>query len=137
MPPLSALFRGINTAFFRSAWHDRNAIFMDDITLSKAADIAWQTHTRAAIELHDRRAILRQGGKTLYAAILSPVDAEFSSADATAPPPNAPNPGVHKLLIHLHAAGSVRISVLFDIAHPDKPFSAQNLEHWVADSPVR
>ena len=116
--------------------HSR-VLVIDEISLNQPAQITWQMHTRAEIQLHGRQAILRQGGKTLYARLLSPPDATFSSADAKAPPPNAANPGVRKLMVRLHADGPVRLTVLFDIANPDKPLYPQDLEQWVEDSPVR
>jgi hypothetical protein len=112
-------------------------LLMDEISLNQPADITWQIHTHAQIKLHGREAVLTQGGKALYAHLLSPPDAKFEMADATAPPPNHPNTGVRKLLVQVHTQGPVRITVLFDITNTEKQLYPQDIEQWAEDSPVR
>ena len=114
-----------------------SVLVMDEISLHVPSDIVWQMHTRASVELHDQQAILRLGGQTLYARLLSPPGATFTVSDADAPPPNAKNPGVRVLKVHVRTQGPVRISVLFDIAKEKLPLFPQDLQQWVDRSPVR
>ncbi|HEY1685834.1 MAG TPA: heparinase II/III family protein [Tepidisphaeraceae bacterium] len=112
-------------------------LVMDEISLHQPANIVWQMHTRATIDVDGRRAVLHQGGKTLYARILSPAGATFAVTNATAPPPNNPNVGIRKLTVHLHTQGPVRLSILFDIHDSQESMYPQDLEQWVEDSPVK
>jgi len=85
----------------------------DTIEAPSPISVRWQVHTRAAVTLNGRRATLLLKGKTLYAQILQPADAVFSTESAEQSPPQNPNKGVAKLVIDLGAnVTSTQIDVL-------------------------
>lgn len=114
----------------------QRVLIMDEISLTQPADITWQMHTHATIEVDKQHAVLTQKGKTLYARLLSPPGAVFTVTSADAPPPNHANRGVQKLVVQLHSQGPVRISILFDVKKTNEMMYPQDLEDWVEKSPV-
>lgn len=97
-------------------------LVQDEIDGLRGAEVAWQVHTQAQIELHGKRAVLRQGKETLQAQIVAPVDAEFRVEDVHLPAPQRPMPDVRKLVIRQNACqGSYSLAVLFS---PDEAGNA-------------
>ncbi len=91
----------------------RSLLVQDEVQTAEPVTYRWQVHTRAEIELDGAQATLRRNGKTLTARILSPEGARFAIGDASAPPPQNPNKGVHRLEVHLPGKTSdVRVTVL-------------------------
>lgn len=96
----------------------RCVVVQDEIEGTAGAEITWQMHTRAKIELKGDRAVLAQGGEVLTARILSPGGAAFVTEPATAPPPQRQQPDVTRLAVRLPGdEGMIRLVVLFA---PDK-----------------
>jgi hypothetical protein len=91
----------------------RDVLVQDEIQLRKNDQVAWTMHTRAAVELRGRTAILRQNGKTLTARLLYPPGVAFSLEPATAPPPQNRNDGVSRLMIRFRAVEPTHVAVLF------------------------
>lgn len=60
----------------------RDVLVQDEFELADPAEIIWNFHTAAQIELKGKSAILTQNGKKLYAKIISPVNAKFEIANA-------------------------------------------------------
>lgn len=82
----------------------RRLLVQDEVTARSPVEIKWQMHTRAVVEINRvdaRRAVLTQGGEELEARILSPMDARFDVEAAAAPPPQAQQPDVRKLIVRL------------------------------------
>jgi hypothetical protein len=77
---------------------DRDTVVLQDEF--EGGDYASGFLTRALVELHGSSAVLRQGGETLQVRIVAPPDARLELVPASATPPESPNPGVHKLLVH-------------------------------------
>jgi len=91
----------------------RWVIVQDEVEGTGGAEIAWQMHTGAKIELKGDRAVLRQGGRILTARILSPSGVAFAAEPAKAPPPQRQQPDVRKLVVRLAGAeGLIRLAVL-------------------------
>lgn len=98
----------------------------DEITCRKPSDIWSYLHTEAEVRLSadKRRATLKQDGKSLLVDLLSPEGAGFQVLPAE-PGPASPKPakqasnkGRSKLAIHLSAAKSASIKVVFSLPPP-------------------
>lgn len=88
-------------------------LVQDELEVSKSTDVIWTMHTHAKVAVAGSRAILRQGGKTLEARILSPASAQFSFEEVNLPLPQRPTKGLGKLLIRLPKQdGALQIAVL-------------------------
>jgi hypothetical protein len=100
----------------------RRVVVQDELEGTAGTKITWQVHTRAKIELSGDRAVLRQGGRTMTARILSPGGAAFASEPADAPPPQRQQPDVTKLVVRLAGdEGLIRLAVVFDPAADTAP----------------
>lgn len=92
----------------------RQVLIQDEIEQPAGSQITWQMHTRATIRLDGPRAVLSQGGKRLVARILAPSGAIFATGAAQAPPPQAQQPDVTKLIVNLPgSAERIRLAILF------------------------
>jgi hypothetical protein len=92
----------------------RSVLVQDEIEGTAGAEITWQMHTPAKIELNGDRTVLKQGDRVLRAQILSPGGAVFTTEPAKAPPPQRQQPEVTKLVVRLAGnEGLVRLAVLF------------------------
>jgi hypothetical protein len=77
-------------------------VFIRDLLESEQpVEALWGMLTDAEVSLNGQTADLQKGGWTLSAEILSPRHAVFDIVQATVPPPQAPNPGVKKLVVRL------------------------------------
>jgi len=108
-----------------------NVLVEDEIQGDVPRELYWFMHTPASIKLKGSQAVLSLKGKKLYAHILRPPEAVFTSMPST-PLPGSPNParqaaneGISVLTIHLTNIAKTRISVLFtpDAGAVDKPIS--------------
>jgi hypothetical protein len=91
----------------------RQVLVQDEIEGAAGAEIAWQVHTRAKIELDGDRAALSQRGEKLLARILSPPGARFTTESANPPRPEAQQPDVTKLVVKLPGSdAAVRLAIL-------------------------
>lgn len=100
----------------------RSVLVQDEIKGAKAAQIQWQVHTRAKIEIDGPRAALYQGGRTLCARIVAPEGAKFGIESANPPPPEGQQPDVRKLVVQLTGPrDALRLAVLFAPAAEDEP----------------
>lgn len=131
---LGQAYKGKLTSWNRGvALIDKQRVLVqDEIAPTAPVDVVWNFHTLAAVEIakDGRSATLTQGSATLTARILSPAAAQFSTASAQAPPPNAANPGITNLVVRLAKQSNAEtIAVVFtkagDKASPIvKPLSA-------------
>jgi hypothetical protein len=107
----------------------------DEVDANRSVKVQWNLHTTAGITLSDdkRSAELTQGGKSLSAKILSPVDAKFDIIGAGAAKPQNPNKGMSNLTVSLpKKVMSTRIIVVLaakDIAGDVNDVAP--LEEWV------
>jgi hypothetical protein len=88
---VNRLYRGI-----RLVDQNRGILIQDEYSLKSEYNCKWGMTTEATIKIVDsKNATLTKGGKTLYAKILSPSNAEFS-IESTAPPklPPGQNPNI-------------------------------------------
>ena len=77
-------------------------VFVHDVLSSEQpVEALWGMLTDAEVSLNGQTAELQKNGWTLSAEILSPRHAVFDIVSAAAPPPQAPNPGVKKLVVRL------------------------------------
>ena len=98
----------------------RHVIIADEISPNVAADIVWQMHTRARVEIEGSRASLELKGKRLFLQILKPQGANFELASAEVAWPQNMNLGIRKLVIRLvQLATPVWLAVAFS---PDADF---------------
>lgn len=105
--PKSRLLRGI------ALLQRQNVVLQDTLRLETPAEVVWQMHTEAEVELHPRSATLRDGGETLTVQLLEPGNAVLDVASAEAPPPETQQPTIHKLEIRISAPpGESRIVVV-------------------------
>jgi len=113
---LSAAYRGQATKVRRGiALIDRRQVLVqDEIEGTAGSEITWQMHTRAEIQVDGPRAVLSQSGKKLLARLVSPAGAVFTTAAASAPPPQAQQPDVTKLTVKLRGSEKpLRLAILF------------------------
>lgn len=96
-----------------------NVLVEDEIQARAPAELYWFMHTPASIRVNGRSAILTLHKKHLYARILSPSDAVFTTMKA-APLPSSPHParqavnkGISKLTIKMKNVETTRLTVLF------------------------
>jgi hypothetical protein len=116
----------------------RDVLVQDEISLAKTVQVAWTMHTRAAVELRGRTAVLQQNGKTMTATLLYPPGAQFTLEPATAPPPQNRNEGVSRLTVRVRATESTHVAVLFtpgEAAPKDVP-KLQPVSRW-KNAPTR
>ena len=116
----------------------KQVLVEDEIEGADGHQIVWQMHTRAKIELDGARAVLRQGGQTLVARILSPPDAEFAIAPANPPPPQRQQPEVSRLTVRLTGARKpIRLAVLLVPGEPadSEPPPVVPLSQWQGAKP--
>jgi hypothetical protein len=92
-------------------------IVQDTVRAPNPVSVRWQVHTNATVALDGRRATLTLKGKTLYAQVLQPAAAQFSTQSAAQEPPQNANKGVTKLVIDLGEVTSTQIVVQFS-THP-------------------
>lgn len=94
----------------------RRVLVQDEIELSKSAEVVWNFHTPATVQIDPDgiAATLKLDDKQLRARILWPTGARFDVIAANPPPPQRQNPGVSNLIIRVGGvAGAQRIAVLF------------------------
>ncbi len=98
----------------------RQVLVQDELEGTAGSQITWQMHTRAGIKVEGSRAVLSQGGKRLAARLLSPSQAVFGTEAADAPPPQAQQPDVTKLVVKIPGSEKpVRVAVLFAVEGGD------------------
>lgn len=90
----------------------RRALLVEDVVETVApAQLEWRAHTPAQVELHGESALLRQGGKTMRATILSPQGAVFCSEPALTTPPQRPIEGITRLMVRLENTSRARFRI--------------------------
>jgi hypothetical protein len=77
------------------------AFLQDMLETEQPVEAYWGMLTDADVSLNGQSAELQKNGWTVSAEIISPRHAVFDLASASAPPPQAPNPGVKKLVVRL------------------------------------
>jgi hypothetical protein len=111
----------------------RDVLVQDELQLARRAEVAWQMHTRAEVELRGDRALLRASDQVLEARVLAPGGARFEVRPAAAPSPQGQQPDVRVLMVRLpRARGRVRLAVLLSpggATAPAPPVEA--LARWV------
>ena len=118
----------------------RTVLIQDEIDGDKPSPVRWGMHTRSEVTVNaDNPAtlIMRQGGETLAARILSPAGARFSVVSAAQPPPQYANEGVSKIVIDLPAVAAGknrRVAVLLEPGadEPPDPIDIVPLTEWAA-----
>ncbi len=86
----------------RVALAQRQAFVIQDMVHSDMpVEVIWGMMTDAEITVNGQNATLRKNGWVLAAEIRSPRHAVFDIAPLHAPPPQAPNPNFHKLIVRL------------------------------------
>jgi hypothetical protein len=86
----------------RFALAQRQAVLIgDSVRSDQPVEVIWGMMTDAEISVSGQTATLRKNGWTLAAEIHSPRHAVFDVAPLRSAPPQAPNPGFHKLIVRL------------------------------------
>lgn len=92
----------------------RSALVQDEFEFAERTDLAWGLTTQARIELDGASARLDRNGKQMLVRILEPAGATFAVESARQQPPQNPNEGISRLVIHLKGqTGRVRVAVQF------------------------
>jgi hypothetical protein len=128
--------------------HRTDVIVVDEVEMDGPTRITWNFHTKAHIKASGASARLEMNGRILDAQILAPAGAKFEVISANPPPPQAQQPDVHNLIVHLpEPVAHTRIIVLLSplavaggepMARAQQPpAKIQPLSHWIADSPVK
>ena len=103
----------------------------DEVEAAAPVDVRWQMLTRADIALDGPRAVLSQGGRRLHVRILEPAGAAFGTMDANAPPPEAQQPDVRRLVVRLPGqVKSLRLAVLLTTDAEAKVPQVRPLGEW-------
>lgn len=130
----SAVRRGFRLA-------GRDVLVQDEIETAQPTEVWWFMHTGAAVTCDGATATLVQNGRRLTARLLAPAGASFEVLPAE-PLPTSPHPARQqekrgpvkkpvKLAVHLPAASSPRIAVLFSPeAEPAAPAKLVPLADW-------
>jgi hypothetical protein len=112
----------------------RRVLIQDEILAPRPVEVVWRLHTKANVEAAGNRATLTLGKAKLEVRLLWPEDGRFVVAPASTPAPQAQQPDVRALVVHLPAqAGEVCLSVLLtpgggdDAAPKLEPLTA-----WIA-----
>lgn len=129
-PKAARMMRGV------ALLHRNSVMIEDEVQLTKSAEVLWNFHTRARIEMHGRKADLELNGRTLEARILSPRGARFAVIPADPPPPEARQPDVHDLTIRWHGKGKFRLAVLLAAPGTARAPKIEPLERWISQSAV-
>jgi Heparinase II/III-like protein len=112
---------------------NRNSVLIEDeMALRERAEVAWNFHTRAEIELHGKTAELELNGQRLEARILSPRGAKFAVIPADPPPPQAQQPDVHNLTVRWHGRGNLRLAVFIAAPGGQAP-KVESLQKWMTE----
>ncbi|HEV2350111.1 MAG TPA: heparinase II/III family protein [Terriglobia bacterium] len=111
--------------------HRDSVMIEDEVVVTKRAEVLWNFHTRAKVELHGNRAELVLNSQRLEARILSPRGAKFEVVPADPPPPEAQQPDVHNLTVRWHGAGKLRLAVFIAAPGQGRPPKVEPLEAWV------
>jgi hypothetical protein len=139
---LTAGYAGKATRVWRGvALLDRKAVLIqDEIEAAQPVEAIWQMHTPADIELHGRRAVLRQpNAGDMEASLLEPDGALFEVVSAAQPAPQNPNAGIVKLRVRLpEKVTACRIVVVIRPARFSRtplPARIAPLSEWIASRP--
>lgn len=99
---LSHAYRRLKSYRRRVGIAQGQQVFVQDmLECEQPVEALWGMLTDAEVALSGQTAELQKNGWTLSAEILSPRHAVFDLAPAAAPAPQAPNPGVKKLVVRL------------------------------------
>jgi len=91
-----------------------SAIVQDEFDLPRTAEATWQMHTRAEVESRGAVVTLRRQGRELAVRLREPAEGGFDVEPASAPPREAQQPDVRRLVVRLRLpAGKSRIVVVF------------------------
>ena len=136
---LSAAYRAHATRVRRGValLDRRHVLVQDEIEATTRVDVVWTMHTPADVRLDGARATLRLRDRYLFARILEPAGAWFSVMPASAPPPQAGNQGIVRLVVRVpERVTGARLAVLFspsrDGALPAYAPEVTPLASWTA-----
>jgi hypothetical protein len=94
---------------------DRRVLVQDELSGLKPDDLVrWAFVSGAAITVHDHSATLREDGKEMQVALVTPQDGKFEVIPAESSPRddfNAPNPGISILIANLRVPASGRLVI--------------------------
>ncbi len=111
----------------------RQVLVEDEVQAVEPVEVVWAFHTRAAVDLAGKRAMLSRGQARLEARLLSPEEARFAVTSAGGPPPQAQQPQVQKLVVWLPGKVSrLRLAVLLAPAGSASPPALEPLDAWIA-----
>ncbi len=110
-------------------------LVVDEAAPESAADLTWQMHTGAKVEIQGAGAVLTLNPAVLHARIVEPAGAVFDLEMAAAPPPQNPNTGINRLAIRFpRQAKPLRIAVAFGPSASPPPRVTDRarlaLENW-------
>ncbi len=116
----------------------QSLVVQDEIEADKPVEYRWQMHTKAEIKINSpTSATLTLGGETLHAALDADIRAHFAVEDAKAPPPQAQNEGVRKLLVLSdQPVQSASVAVLLSPT-ADSRFGVAPLAEWVKRAGIK
>jgi len=118
----------------------RHLLIQDEIDATGETEIIWSMLTPAEVHLEGDRAVLSQGGWKLLARIVEPKGLRFEVKPASAPEPQAQQPGVKVLHIRVPGGpGRHRLAVLLTPypegeRPPESDLTVTPLEDWLRES---
>ena len=118
----------------------RHLLIQDEIEATGDTEVIWTMLTPAEVALQGDRAVLSQGGWRLRVRILEPGGLRFEVKPASAPEPQAQQPGVKVLSIRVPGRpGKLRLAVLLTPypegeQPPEAELAVKPLEDWLRES---
>ncbi len=108
-------------------------ILQDDLTMKNTTGFTWTMHTRSEISINGNKAVLKQGGQTLTATILSPANATFTMGEPPEPKTEQMKKltGIHVLKIGVaETKGAVSVAVQFALGETPPPATVKPIAEW-------
>jgi hypothetical protein len=97
-------------------------LVQDELDIAKPCQAVWGITTDAKVAAAGAAATLTLDGRVLTARLLEPQGAKFAVESAEQKPPQNPNTGVSRLVIHIPAQpGPLRLAVLLSPQTPGAP----------------
>jgi hypothetical protein len=94
----------------------RRAVVLDEIEVSRPAEVCWTIHVPSEIQLQGDRAEVSARGERLSVRVIEPAGAKLEVLPASGPPPEAQARGIARLCFRFTAKPEERIRIAVDLA---------------------
>jgi hypothetical protein len=109
-------------------------LIQDDLAIKNGTDVTWKMHTKAEVAVNGKSATLTDAKQTLYATILSPEGASFSTENPPEPTDEQMRKltGIHVLKVSLaKVKGDQTIAIAFSTEEAAPPHVVKPIMTWV------